>query len=142
MKKRVETVKVDLIKETFKTDSSILAAYFFGSQIKGKSNKHSDVDIAILFDEEVEKEKYADKQILLAEYLRRRLNKEIDIVVLNNASLFLRYHILKEGIKIYEKPDRNEHNFEAQTIMQYLDFLPIKNRIENGMLTKIKGAWW
>ncbi len=68
------------------------------------------------------------------------LKKEVDVVALNQAPLFLRYHILKEGKKIYERKDRNEHNFEAQAILQYFDFLPVKTLIENGMLAKIKAV--
>ena len=128
------------IKAIIKTDSSILAVYLFGSQVKNRSNKYSDIDIAVLFDEEVKEEKYTDRQIAIITNLTGYLNKEIDVVVLNRASLFLRYHILKEGEKIYERPGRNEHNFEALSIMQYFDFLPIKNRIENGILSKIKEA--
>lgn len=136
----MEKKKMGLINNILKKDSSILAAYLFGSQSKGKSNKYSDIDIAILFDDTVRGEDYTDKQITIMGNLSDALNKEIDIVVLNRAPLFLKYHILKEGVKVYERYGRNEHNFEAQTITHYLDFLPIKNKIENGLLSKIKGV--
>ena len=136
----MEKTKIDLINNYLKKDNFILAVYFFGSQIKGKSSRYSDIDIAILFDNKVKEEEYTDKQIVIINDLTAILGKEIDVTVLNRASLFLRYHILKEGMKIYERPTRVEHNFEAMAIMQYFDFLPIKNRIENGLLSKIKGA--
>lgn len=136
----MKSAKVGLIKAVIKKDNSVLVAYLFGSQIKDKANKYSDIDIAVLFDNKVDKKNYTDKQIALASGLSEALNKEIDIIILNQASLFLKYHILKEGMKIYEKPGRNEHNFEALAIIQYFDFLPIKSRIENGILSKIKEA--
>jgi len=136
----MDSKKIDLINSIIQDDKSILKAYIFGSQIKGKANKYSDIDIAVLFDNKVGKKDYMDKQIALASSLSEALNKEIDIIILNQASLFLKYHILKEGMKIYEKPGRKEHNFEALTIIQYFDFLPIKSRIENGILSKIKEA--
>ncbi len=132
--------KIDLIKSVLKKDNSILAIYIFGSQVKGEPNKYSDIDIAILFDDKVKQKDYTDKQITVMTNLSGRLNKEVDVVILNRVSLFLRYHILKEGIKIYERPDRNEHNFEAQAIIEYFDFLPIKEKIEKGLLAKIKEA--
>lgn len=132
--------KIDLINSALKKDDSILVAYIFGSQIKHKANKYSDIDIAVLFDDKVKEEDYTDKQIAIMTDASRTLNKEIDVVVLNRASLFLKYHILKEGMKTYERPDRTNHNFEAYAVIQYLDFLPIKNRIEDGMLKKIKEA--
>jgi len=136
----MEELKINLIKNGLEQDSSILTAYLFGSQSKGKSNKYSDIDIAVLFDDESREEDYTDKQVSIANSLTQALNKEIDVIVLNKASLFLRYHILKEGVKIYERYGRDEHNFEALAILQYFDFLPIKNRIENGLLSKIKGG--
>jgi len=136
----MENEKIDLINTVIQKDKCILKVYLFGSQLKSKANKYSDIDIAVLFDDKAKKKDYTDKQIALANSISEILNKEIDIIILNQASLFLKYHILKEGMKIYERPGRNEHNFEALAIMQYFDFLPIKNRIENGILSKIKEA--
>ncbi len=136
----MQEAQINLIKNLFLKDNSILVAYLFGSQARDKTNKYSDIDIAILFNEKINENDYTDKQIAMMANLNKVLNKEVDILILNKASLFLRYHILKEGIKVYERPDRNEHNFEAVAIMQYFDFLPIKKRIENGLLSKIKGA--
>lgn len=136
----MNVMQIDKIKNVLENDDSILAAYLFGSQAKGKPNKYSDVDIAVLFNERSGKESYMDKIMALMTDLSNILRKEVDVVTLNQASLFLRYHVLKEGKKIYEKKDRNEHNFEAQAILQYFDFLPVKTLIENGMLAKIKAA--
>jgi predicted nucleotidyltransferase len=128
-----------MINNIFKNYGNILAVYLFGSQARNKENKYSDVDIAVLFDNSVKKEEYINLQIEIMNNLNRRLDKEADVIILNRASLFLKYHILKEGIKIYEREKRNEHNFEARAIVQYLDFLPVKNRIEQGVLAKIRG---
>lgn len=138
----MEKLKIDLMVNVLKKDTLILMAYLFGSQLEGRANEYSDIDVAILFDDKVEVGVYTDKQILIATLLSEKLNKEIDIVVLNRASLFLRYHVLKDGLKIYERDDRNEHNFEAQAIMEYFDFLPIRSRIENGLLSKLKAGKW
>ncbi|MBI4846926.1 MAG: nucleotidyltransferase domain-containing protein [Candidatus Omnitrophica bacterium] len=134
--------KIKVINNIFNDYESILVAYLFGSQSRNKENKYSDVDIAILFDNSVKKEEYTNIQIEIMNNLSRELDKEADVVVLNRASLFLKYHVLKDGIKIYERKDRNEHNFEAQAIVQYLDFLPVKNRIEKSLLAKIRGNKW
>lgn len=136
----MEKLKINLINNNLKKDKSILLVYVFGSEVKGRTNKYSDIDIAVLFDNKVKEKEYTDRQIAIITNLSEILKKEIDVVVLNRASLFLKYHILKEGVKIYERPDRNEHNFEAKAVIDYFDFLPIKNRIENGMLAKIKEA--
>lgn len=136
----MEKIKIDLIKNILKNYNSILAVFLFGSQIKGKTNRYSDIDIGILFGNEVKVQDYTDKQIEITNNLNGALKREVDIIILNRAPLFLKYLVLKEGLKIYEHPDRTDHSFEARAIIEYLDFLPIKNRIENGILTKIKEA--
>lgn len=132
---------VNLINEIAKKDKAIITAYVFGSQIKDRANKYSDVDIAILFDDELMKEGYGEHQLKLTTELTEVLNKEIDLIVLNRAPIFLKYHILKDGVKIYERPDRREHNFEARAIIEYFDFLPMKNKMEEGMLKSIKEGY-
>lgn len=134
----MKKIRIDLIRNILKNDNSILAIFLFGSQVKGKTNRYSDIDIGILFDDEVKVQDYTDKQIEFANNLTTALNREVDIIILNRASLFLKYLVLKEGLKIYEHPNRIDHSFEARSIIEYLDFLPIKNRIENAMLAKIK----
>lgn len=133
-------INFDLIVNTVESDESIAAVYLFGSYAKGKAAKFSDVDMAVLFEARVPKEEYADRQVALMLELSRVLNKEADVVILNSASLFMKYHVLKEGRKIYENPGRNEHSFEAMAIVQYLDFLPLKTRMEAGLLRHIKEA--
>lgn len=136
----METTKIESIKKIIKNNSSVLAVYLFGSQARGKSNKYSDIDIAVLFDNKIRREEYTDRQIALMNFLSKSLKRETDVVVLNRAPLFLRYLILKEGKKIYERPGRDEHRFEAMAIVQYFDFLPVKTRIENALLSKIREA--
>ncbi|MFH1782751.1 MAG: nucleotidyltransferase domain-containing protein [Candidatus Omnitrophota bacterium] len=131
---------INLINSILKKDSSILAAYLFGSQIKGSPNKYSDIDIGILLGREVNIEKYTDIQIAVMNDISQKLNKEADVVILNRTSMFLKYYILKNGIRIYEKPDRAEHLFEARAIVEYFDFLPVKTMIENAILKRVKEA--
>lgn len=126
------------INNILKKDDSILAAYLFGSQAKGSANKYSDFDIGILFDYQTKAKEYTDRQIAIINSLSAALHKEVDAVILNRAPVFLKYHILKEGIKVYERPHRPEHSFEANAIIEYFDFLPVKNRIEGALIKKIK----
>lgn len=140
MNKLLTDSNIAVINSILKKDDSILAVYLFGSQVKGSPNKYSDIDIAILFDNQTKGEEYTEKQIAIINSLSEAINREVDAVILNRAPLFLKYHILKEGIKIYERPDRIEHAFEANAIIEYFDFLPIKDRIESALINKIKGG--
>lgn len=133
-------IELEKISNVFKKESVVLAAYLFGSYFSGNPHRYSDIDIAVLFDKMVNPEDYTDKQIDLAVNLGRLLGREADVVILNRAGSFLKYNVLKNGLRVYERPDRSERGFEARAIVEYFDFLPIKNRIEEGVLSKIKKA--
>ena len=126
-----------VIKDYFVHKKQVLSVYLFGSVAKGKENRFSDVDIAVLFDFSVDKGRYTDKCLFIMDGLSKTLNRNIDVAVLNNASSFFKSHILKNGIKIYEKPGSNVNNFRAQSIVEYLDYLPIRKRLEKAVIDKI-----
>ena len=132
--------ELEKISNVFKKESALLAVYLFGSYASGNPHRYSDVDMAVLFDKTTNPEDYTDKQIDLVVSLGRLLGREADVVVLNRAGSFLKYIVLKNGLRVYERPDRSERGFEARAIVEYFDFLPIKNRIEEGILSKIKKA--
>lgn len=100
------------------------------------------MDIAVLFDEDIPDDRFTDLQLKLADILSKTLDMQVDIVVLNKALSFLRYQILKEGKRIYERKDRKDHTFETNAILEYLDFKPIKERMEQGLIKSLKEKRW
>ena len=128
------------IKNYFATQKEILCVYLFGSTATGKDNKFSDVDVAVLFDSALPPKQYTQKKLTFMDNLSRILNRDVDIVVLNEASSFLKFQVIKQRVRIYERPNRREHTFEARTIMEYFDFLPIRRKLESVLINNIKGA--
>ena len=124
----------------FAERKDVLCVYLFGSAAKGKENIHSDVDIAVLFDGSMPAERYNEEILPIVDTLSRILDRDVDIVALNSADTFMRFQVIKNGLRIYERPDRREHNFEAKAIMEYFDFLPIRKRMEDALIRNIKGA--
>lgn len=132
--------KYSKLKGYFSAQKEVLCVYLFGSQAKGKQNNYSDVDIAVLFEPNLTQEERTEKRLSLTDDLSSILNKDVDVVALNDANSFLRFQVIKEGQRIYERPERDEHNFEANTIVEYFDFLPIRQRLETTMMNNIKRA--
>lgn len=66
------------------------------------------------------------------------LDKNVDVVVMNEASCFLSFQIIKNGVKIHERADRIDHSFEARTIVEYFDFIPVRRRLEEALVNRIK----
>ncbi|MDP2913009.1 MAG: nucleotidyltransferase domain-containing protein [Candidatus Omnitrophota bacterium] len=130
----------DTLKEFFSDKEEVVCVYLFGSAAARKGNFYSDVDIAVLYDNSVVRSEYTDKQIDLSVELSRLLDRNVDIIILNNAGPYLKFQVIKSGIRVYEDQKRDNRTFEARSIVEYFDFLPVKNMLEASVIKNIRGA--
>lgn len=128
----------ETITEYFTKQKDTVCVYLFGSTAAGKAHRSSDVDIAVLFGRDVPREEYSGRAILIADELSRQLDKNIDVAVLNSAGSFMKFQVIKNGIRIYEHKERRNREFEARTIAEYFDFLPIRRKMEGALIKHIK----
>lgn len=110
--------------------------YLFGSQASGNAGVLSDVDIAVFFNEAVaDMGKAYGLECELALDLERVLGFPVDLVVLNKASVLLRYQVLKKGELLFCHSEKARIRFHEDTIRTYLDFLPFRD-VQNRYLKK------
>lgn len=132
------------LRPYFSKRREVLAVYAFGSMVKGKNFRareldlSSDLDLGVLLDPRFRKSGDLDWQLQLSSDLGSRLRQEVDVVVLNRASLGLVHEILRTGKRVYEKPNRRNRREEAELIIKALDFLPVKELIERKAIERIK----
>ncbi|OGW40696.1 MAG: hypothetical protein A2Y97_07555 [Nitrospirae bacterium RBG_13_39_12] len=101
----------------FLKDSNIIFAILFGSHVQ-KKQKNSDIDVAIYFKKPPE----GLKLLRLINMLSNQTGKEVDLVVLNDASAFLTHQVMKYGIPLTIK-DRNIYGrFREKTITDYQEY--------------------
>jgi uncharacterized protein len=81
---------------------NVLAIYAFGSQITGHANEHSDLDLAVLIDGQVETFDLWD----LASQLSEIAGCDVDLLNMRLASTVMQYQILQTGRTLWAKqPD-------------------------------------
>lgn len=135
---------VPALRACFHRHSEIQAVYAFGSVAKGNARRcreldlSSDLDLGILLSFSVPFQKRWDWWERLYGELGSLVNREVDVVILNGAPLGLAHQILRTGKRIYERPGRKHRREEAQLLIEALDFLPIRDRIENKAVERIK----
>lgn len=118
-------------------------AYLFGSVAEGKEGKLSDVDIAVFLDESLSKPERFNLQLKLISGLTSILKTDrIDLIVMNNAPLLLKYNIIKHG-KILKDDTETKVRVESGILSDYLDMkyymdrhtdLAIKRIAKRGLL--------
>jgi predicted nucleotidyltransferase len=133
--------KLNQLKKVFSEEYGeiVLLAYFFGSQLQGKTGPLSDYDIAILLSPG--QKPYQFKYKLQHELVNILNYERIDLIILNDAPIELKYHVIVAGQIIYQKDSVTKVEFEADTLSRYFDYLPVLNAQRQDILDfKPKGV--
>jgi predicted nucleotidyltransferase len=104
-------------------------AYLFGSFGRGKHFPLSDVDIAVYLKEPSDVQE--KKMEILGALIDILQTDEIDLVILNSASLPLRMRILESKKVIVDREPFVRHHYESLTMREYFDFSILENQILN-----------
>ncbi|MGI8904497.1 MAG: nucleotidyltransferase domain-containing protein [Solirubrobacterales bacterium] len=109
-------------------------AYLFGSRASGQARADSDADIAVMPTRELG----LRAQARLAQGLARALAvPDLDLVLLDRATLELRGHIVQTGRLLFSADEPARVAFEVRTRSEYLDFLPTLKALERAYLAQV-----
>lgn len=111
---------------------NVSAAWLFGSAAAGKSRKDSDIDIAVLFVPGLSKHERFDLRLCLAGEMTRLARRDVDIVDMQSAPLYLQHQVRKTGRLIMEKNHIYRVAFDVRSRREYFDLVPVlelRNRI-------------
>jgi uncharacterized protein YutE (UPF0331/DUF86 family)/predicted nucleotidyltransferase len=119
------------------TQSPVNAAYLAGSLSTRTTFGHlTDVDIAILLMEQIKSDQFLDYQLYFFSELAKRLESDnIDVVILNQASLLLKLQVIKYGQILFSRDEKQRVLFETKAVMDYLDFKKF-DEIQNQALSR------
>jgi len=114
--------------------------YLFGSRAQGIGSEKSDYDVAVLFFDTAElktnkEQAYQELYELLADKFQTK--KNIDIVFLHNASGQLRYHVVNEGVVLYDANPEIRGQFEERVIMEHADFEKFRTLFEKSIMERV-----
>ena len=114
-------VSLKKIKEFLERDANILFALVFGSAVEGRLTKESDIDVAIYV-----KEPFSAYDFLtLIDKLSKLAEREVHLVILNEASSLLRHQVMKNRKEFFIKDFLTYFKFREKTIDDYQEYLDI-----------------
>ena len=125
---------ISKLKDILSKRDEIMFAYLFGSLSKGKETELSDVDVAIYINQNKlpPSSIFGYKADMISE-LEKNLDYDIDLVILNEASLLLSFNIIKNGELIFCNSEKEKVNFHFETQRDYLDFKPVLEEQNNSL---------
>ncbi len=126
----VEALTSDILGDA----PGISAIILFGSAARGQLRSDSDVDIAVIF--EYTSIPSDEERLLLRQRLEEALQRDVDLVVLNDAPTILAYQALKYGKVIARPNPRAYHEFVMRLVTEYADFKRIRKPIEDAVIKR------
>ena len=110
--------RLGALKSLFEADSRIVGVFLFGSQAKDSATPHSDVDLGILFEGDID----LKAELALEVNARRALGGlPVDVVNLNRANQRLRFAVVR-GRVIFERDPVAVSDFIEATLRVQRDF--------------------
>lgn len=105
-----------IIVETLKDAVSPSVIYLFGSAATGYIRRDSDIDIAFLSDER-SLDHY--ERFMLAQQLAERLQRDVDLIDLKEASTVFQAQIISSGKVIYCADEQKKAEYEWLVLKMY-----------------------
>ena len=120
-------------------DLPVQLAYLHGSAARGEATPSSDVDIALVCDEETSPSQRLRLMLdVSAELSRQTSIAEADVRIINDAPLVFRGRVASEGILLYARDDAQRIEFETRTRDEYFDYLPFHRRLQDAFLDNVR----
>jgi hypothetical protein len=137
-KNRIEIFEI--IRKVMEKDKEVLFAYLYGSYVYNFSDLKSDIDVAVYLNPSDIKG-YIKKEEELTISLVTRIHKDrIDLRILNVLPLLLQYNILKEGIPVFVRDEREKVDFETRVMNRFFELKPYIDEYKQMSLLRIKAG--
>jgi uncharacterized protein len=119
----------------------VLEAYLFGSQALGRSQPHSDVDVAVyLAPGQIDDSGLGYVSALSASLQQALGRSDVDLVVLNDAPPVLYHRVLRDGVRVTARDLRATTTREGQALSRYCDYQPQLEKIEAAQRRRLESG--
>lgn len=115
---RRKTLSIEEIKEKLGPlfeEEGLQLVFLFGSAVSGKVHNRSDIDIAFLFNKQV------DILALTNKVINHLHADNIDVVDLRRTSPLMKFSVVKNGLLIYEAEQGAFNEFYSLAFRMYVD---------------------
>lgn len=119
------------------TQPDVIAAYLFGSLVQKRAHPRSDIDVAVLLTL-MDSEAAFYRRLRLMEQLRPYADREVDVIVLNDAPPLLQNQVLQYGQLLYERDRAARVEFEVRAGQVYADLKPMNDFFAQVLFREIK----
>lgn len=121
-------------------DQPVVAAYLYGSYMDDTFNKTSDIDIALLYKDVVDRNDAIKIELSLSSQLDQYFSFSFDFRSINTAPLRVQGEILTSGRLIFCSDEELRVDFETYVRSRYFDFLPALHAMRDTYFSSVKSG--
>jgi len=130
----------DILKEVLEKDEKVLFAYVYGSYVRDSIHFESDIDVAVYLKSSDVKGYINKEEELTIELVTKTHMDRIDLRILNVLPLLLQYNILKDGIPIFVRDDKERVDFETKVMNRFFELKPYIDEYHQMLSLRIKAG--
>jgi predicted nucleotidyltransferase len=134
----MDAIVGELTEEARRLAGSVDCALLFGSLARGDAGPLSDVDVAFLCAPTLSMDQRWELRLKVAGRYARIGGPHIDLVILNDAPPLLQDRVIRHGRVLVCHDDRRRVEFEARSLMEYLDFEPYLRRHGDAVIQRAR----
>ncbi len=127
------------VRRYFSDRRNVVAVYLYGSQVTKRTSPDSDVDLAILLRKRPKNNAFA-LQLKFQQDLETLLRRDVDVVILNGADLFLCRQVLTTGTALVVRDPRLAQTMTWSLLKQAWDYLPLKRFFDDLAIHRLARA--
>lgn len=116
---------LEKIRDYFEQREDVSTVYLFGSTVKDKERKESDLDLAVLFNEGPDDYHRFQAKLQITNELEDHLKHKVDIVDLKSSDIFFVHQVMKNKILLLDRHPFERVAFEVKYRRIFFDYKPI-----------------
>ena len=139
----VESIReaVNRVAARLVNEFSVRFLVLFGSAATGETGPMSDIDLAVYVDPNRHKSGNIETVLEIGLVLERAIgDKNIDVVILNDATPAIKFNVIRTGIQIMSTKQGDYEDFYVRTLAEYYDFIPFLNRQYESAKASLRGG--
>jgi len=109
------------LKEHFEARNDVATVYLFGSYATGNVRRRSDIDVAVLFFDDNNKDERFDRRLKLMADLESVFNMKVDVIDLLDASPLLFHQIMLSRVLVIDNDRDKRIELEVAKRREYFD---------------------
>jgi len=119
--------------------SEVVVAYLFGSAVRGRQRRDSDVDVAVIFDIGLGRSDTFRIRCELAGSVAAAAGVEFaDVIDLEEAPPMLAHQILGTGHVLFSRDERRRVLVTARQIMRFIDTHPLRQVLDEATFRRLR----